>query len=115
MEILAQLQAPVVAVVGAPRMYAFSCHHRGLALAAIAEWALEAGQAAQRRLLAGRIFEKAAQDFGPKANFKKQQVKIPETWKGFPSWSQQLLSNLLCSPSASAPRSRDECGRSWVP
>ncbi|CAE7217381.1 nmad-1, partial [Symbiodinium sp. CCMP2456] len=36
------------------------------------------------------------QDFGPKANFKKQQVKVPETWKGFPSWSHQLLSSLLC-------------------
>ncbi|CAK8988753.1 DNA N6-methyl adenine demethylase (N6-methyl adenine demethylase 1) [Durusdinium trenchii] len=31
------------------------------------------------------------QDFGPKANFKKQQVKIPETWEGFPSCSHQLL------------------------
>ena len=27
--------------------------------------------------------------------------KVPETWKGFPAWSHQLLSNLLCSPSAS--------------
>ena len=35
------------------------------------------------------------QDFGPKANFKKQQVKLPETWQGFPRWSHELLQGML--------------------
>ena len=54
-----------------------SSHHRdrGLALAAVAEWAVEAGQAERPT---GGFLPKTSQpcqDFGPKANFKKQQVK----------------------------------------
>eukprot|EP00439_Symbiodinium_sp_Y106_P082592 s1139_g22.t1 len=53
------------------------------------------------------------QDFGPKANFKKQQVKVPETWKGFPAWSHQLLSNLLCRSETLQSFEAVECLSLW--
>ncbi|CAJ1361910.1 unnamed protein product [Effrenium voratum] len=34
------------------------------------------------------------QDFGPKANFKRQQVKLPEAWHGFPRVLREMLERL---------------------
>lgn len=34
------------------------------------------------------------QDFGPKANFKRQQVKVPDDWVGIPGYAHGLLSRL---------------------
>lgn len=34
------------------------------------------------------------QDFGPKANFKKRLVKVPEDWQGLPSYAHRLLRRL---------------------
>merc|ERR1719221_1781711 len=34
------------------------------------------------------------QDFGPRANFKRQRLKIPIEWRGLPRYAHQLLTRL---------------------
>jgi len=53
------------------------------------------------------------QDFGPKANFKKQQVKLPETWQGFPRWSHELLQGMLEKTSTLETFEAVECLSLW--
>jgi len=36
------------------------------------------------------------QDFGPKANFKRRQVKVPDDWQGFPVYARELMA-VVCS------------------
>jgi len=34
------------------------------------------------------------QDFGPRANFKKQLVKVPDNWHGFPKYAREILNHV---------------------
>ena len=80
MEILAQLQAGLSQGRIQSKARGVSCLDEGLALAAVPERKVEAGRTGEPTAPSHICF---LEDFGPKANFKKQQVKAlprPVQW-----------------------------------